>query len=505
MKASCKWLLPPLLVLLAIAQSPAAEPGSYDDLLQWIPEQANTLLLMDIYELHKSPLGKQEEWAKKHTRTSLGGMSSMNPKMTKVVVAAQLNPSTLHYTWEAGIFQLDQAVKEKELSRLVSGTMDSVAGKPIVLSPRNAYFVQFKQWVIGMMKPANRQAMAQWVRFARPTGRVVLTPYLTQAQGIASIEPRPQIVAAVDLSDVMDPQGLRNRLKKAKALAGQDIDIEEVTKLFTGLKGVTLVVRVVDTIQGELHVDFTDRPDVIKSVAKRLLLDAVDSAGMAIEDLDNWAAKVEGKSIVLSGPLTERGTRMMLSPLLHPTTTASIENEQVGSSGSKSSESAAAASQRYFSSVKTMLDDLQQQKVKTYKQQSYWYHQFAEKIDELPMLNVDEDLLKFGSSVSTTLRGMCNLSTNVDVAQEGIRMNMGETLVSVPSSSYYYGNGYGWGYGYGTPGYTTSVNNYGMASNMIAKSAGAANAIVAKTWQNIEQASNQIRQQMTQKYQVEFK
>src|SRR5205085_9012606 len=136
---------------------------------------------------------------------------------------------------------------------------------PIVLSPRNAYFVQFKEWVIGMMKPANRQAMAQWVRFARPTGRTVLTPYLAEAQEIAGKEPRPQIVAAVDLSDVLDPQGLRNRLKKVKALEGKDIDIEEATKLFTGLKGVTLVVHVVDTIQGELRVDFSDRPDVIKS------------------------------------------------------------------------------------------------------------------------------------------------------------------------------------------------------------------------------------------------
>jgi len=231
----------------------------------------------------------------------------------------------------------------------------------------------------------------------------------------------------------------------------------------------------------------------------------VDSMGMAIEDLDKWAAKVDGRSIVLSGSLTETGARMLLSPLLHPTTTARIENEQVSASGSLSRESAAAASQRYFSSVKTMLDDLQKQKVKTYKQQSYWYNQFAEKIDELPILNVDEELTKYGSSVSTTLRGLCNLSTNVDVAQEGIRMNMGESLVSVPGSSYYYGNGYGWGYGYGVPGYTTSVNNYGLGSNMIAKASGAANAIVADTWKNIEQATSQIRQQMTQKYQVEFK
>src|SRR5437762_13817437 len=70
MTPSRKWLLTALLCLLAVTQSPAA--GPYDDLLKWIPDQANTLLLMDIYELHKSPLGKQEDWAKKHTRTSLG-------------------------------------------------------------------------------------------------------------------------------------------------------------------------------------------------------------------------------------------------------------------------------------------------------------------------------------------------------------------------------------------------------------------------------------------------
>jgi hypothetical protein len=503
MTPSCKWLSPLLLCFFAVPYVPAAEPGPYDDLLQWIPEKANVLLLMDIYELHKSPLGKQEDWAKKHTRTSLGSFGSLSPNMTKVVMAAQLNPSTLHYDWEAGVFQLDQGIKVKDLSQVVSGTLDSVGGKPIVLSPRNAYFVQFKDWVIGMMRPANRQAMAQWVRFARPTGRVVLSPYLTQAQETAGNDPRPQIVTAVDLSDVMDPEGLRNRLKKSNTC--KDIDIQEATKLFTGLKGVTLTIKVVDTIQGELHVDFSDRPDILKSVAKPLLLDAVDSMGMAIEDLDNWAAKVEGKSIVLSGSLTERGARMMLCPLLHPPATATIVNEQSESSGLLKSQSEASASQRYFNSVRTMLDDLQQQKVKTYKQQSYWYYQFAGKIDELPILNVDPDLMKYGSSVSTTLRGLSNLSTNVNVAQEGIRMNMGETLVSVPPSGYYYGNGYGWGYGWGSPGYTTSVNNYGLGSNMIAKSAGAANAIVAQTWQNIEQATSQIRQQMTQKYQVEFK
>jgi hypothetical protein len=185
-----------LLCLLAVSQSPAA--GPFDDLLQWIPQDANTLLLMDVKELHNCPLGKLENWSKKHTRVHLG-MSSLSPTITKVVVAAQLNPSTLQYTWEAGVFQLDTSIKQKDLSRLVSGSPDSVGGKSVVLSPRNAYFVQFKDWVIGMMKPANRQAVSQWVRSARPTGRVVLTPYLTEANETAGNEPRPQIVAAVEM------------------------------------------------------------------------------------------------------------------------------------------------------------------------------------------------------------------------------------------------------------------------------------------------------------------
>ena len=152
-----KWMLSPLLCLLAVSQSQAE--GPYDDLLKWIPEQANTLLLIDVYELHKSPLGKQENWAKTHKRTTLGSLSSMSPSITKVVMAAQINPSTLHNTWEAGVIQLDQGIKEKELARVVSGTMDSVGGKPIVLSPRNAYYVQLRDWVIGVMRPANRQAI----------------------------------------------------------------------------------------------------------------------------------------------------------------------------------------------------------------------------------------------------------------------------------------------------------------------------------------------------------
>src|SRR5205085_8685394 len=103
MRNAFKCFLAILPCLLVAGQASAA--GPYDDLLKWIPEQANTLLLMDVYELHKSPLGKQEDWATKHTRVSLGP-SSMSPKISKVVVAAQLNPSTLNYTWEAGVFQL---------------------------------------------------------------------------------------------------------------------------------------------------------------------------------------------------------------------------------------------------------------------------------------------------------------------------------------------------------------------------------------------------------------
>jgi hypothetical protein len=486
-----------VFLILAAADSRAATP--FDDLLKRIPEQANAVLVVDVQAAHNSPLGKKENWAELHRKTAVGGIVSAPPSVLRVAVGAQINPATLQNTWEVTLVQLQREISLADLTTVVSGSPDTMAGQRVVLSPQNAFFVPFEPRVVGMMRPADRQATARWVRSAGAAKRVGLPYYLYQT--IENMPRDAQALMAFDLDDVLDAEGLRQRFKKAKSVAGKGLDVEQLTKLFMGLHGVTVTLRVTDAINGEIRLDFTDPPTLIATAAKPLLLEALDAMGAGIDDLDDWQSRVSGKSIILSGKLSEEGMRKILSPLVRPAPMNIMTSESAG--GKLSTDPKAAASQRYFHSVQSLLNDLKQQKAKTFQQLAYWHNQFAEKIDALPMLNVDEDLLKYGSAVSTTLRGLANLASGTYAAQKAAVNKSGEALIQVPNAYNYYGYGPGWGFGVSLPGAAT-INNYGMTNNMIARSGQTESALRLQTWKNIDAASQDIRRQMVQKYQVEF-
>jgi hypothetical protein len=486
------------LFALALGAAGAGAASPFDDLLRRVPDQANAVLLLGIQAALKSPLGIKENWAQKHRLTFLGGLSGAAPGVVRMAVGAQLNPGTLQNTWEVALIQLERPTKASELVRVVSGAPDSMVGQQVVLSPRNAYFVPFEPRVIGMMRPADRQATARWIRTARSPGPLSLSPYLRDA--VAAMPANAQGLMAIDLENVLDAAGLRQRFKKCQALAGAGIDVEQVTKLFTGLKGITLALRVENTRHGELRVDFAEAAGVLAPVAKPLLLEAMAGMGATIEDMGGWQPRVEGKSVLLAGPLSERGVRQILSPLFQQAATNVIESQPAAAT--LSSDPRAAASQRYFRTVQTLLTDLKQQRVKSYQQISYWHMQFAAKIDALPMLNVDEDLLKYGAAVSTTLRGLAQLATNTYAVRKAAAANAGTALVQGPAYNYY-GNGWGWGY-YNVFPAAMTIDNYGATNNFLAATGATEGALRSQTWQNIDAATNEIRRKMVEKYQIEF-
>src|SRR5262249_12335266 len=127
-----------------------------------------------------------------------------------------------------------------------------------------------------------------------------------------------QAVMAIDLGYVLDAHGVGMRLKNCRSLAGQRVDFDALTKLFTGLRGVTVMINVDDSINGQLRADFSAPADMLQPFAKALMLEAMDRMGMHIDDVQEWRASVEGNSMVLQGPLTPTGARQILSPLLTP-------------------------------------------------------------------------------------------------------------------------------------------------------------------------------------------
>jgi hypothetical protein len=512
-----------LAVLLFLGGAGLAN-DSFADLLKRVPSQANAVLVVDVPALHDSPAGKKEGWAKKHQEDYLAHVARIPPVVQRFLIAAQVNPSTLETEWRVGLFAARAPVVPSLIAQKVGGTVDEVGGQSVVVSPQNSFVVSLDPMLIGVRSPLNRQEMARWLRFAKQNKGVVVSPYLQEAA--TSTSKLAPAIMAIDLADVLDLDGLRKALKGSSALAGQQGDVERVAKLLAGLKGVTCTLRVGNAITGEIRLDCSGPAQPLANVAKLLVLEALGGMGLYIEDLEKWQVRAVGSSAVLSGPLTPPAARQLFSPLLGNTMVHNLHEMTEGgakaqgkleqtppAAGGKLEQTAAAASQRYFRSVNTLLVELDGMKAKSFNQLAGWYAQYAAKIDALPMLNVDPELLNFGQQVAATLRGLCNNSRAALSQQQYQKMNAVEEVVPITynytgyaGGSYgnpYYGGGAGWGYNFSLPG-VARVNNYGTVNNLMAQTAANEGAIRGQTLKNIADETAKIRRKMTEKYQVEF-
>jgi hypothetical protein len=137
------------------------------------------------------------------------------------------------------------------------------------------------------------------------------------------------------------------------------------------------------------------------------------------------------------------------------------------------------------------------------------YYGVARFVDELPILNVDDELLDWGASIATTFRTMA-----IAAQKAGGVLNLAEAnkaLAVVNTPSYYtagvggYVGGYGWGYQYTVPTTTsTTVSNYGQINNIQIMTKEQEAQYRRETWKNMDAATNELRRKMVKKYNVEF-
>jgi hypothetical protein len=498
-----------IAVLLCLTLSGLLGPclsarAQFQPLLNRIPEQANAILVMDVESLKSSRLGVKGKWREKHKENFLSGVGNIPPNVRQLVIGAKFNHRTMQDEWKIGVAQMSNDIVLAEIARREKGSLDKVGGESVVLSPRNAYFVRFAPKVGGMMRPADRKELARWLLFAKTSKDSALSPYLKS--NISVVGKENQIVMAFDVEDLLEEGGVAMRLKNVQALAGEKVDYNQLAKIIAGLRGAVVSIQATDTLQGQLRLDFSSDVEPLARYAKPLFLEALDRMGAHIEDMQNWSVSTLGRQVVLSGNLTETGARQMLMPLLTPGTR--MNNDAEASDQSSSIDPKASASLRYFKSLKTLLDDVQDEKVKTYKHMAALLNKYAQSIDELPILDVDELLLTYGSQVSQTLRGMTSLALSTKDVNNFLEANKTEGFYNYGGTAYGYG-GYGWG-GYGGTGWGYCPGGVGFASNYteLGNQQGV-NEISERTvrgqvWNKINASTTQVRRAMTEKYKIEF-
>ncbi len=257
-----------------------------------------------------------------------------------------------------------------------------------------------------------------------------------------------------------------------------------------------LRITITDKARAELQIDFGKPVTFNDRAARALLLGALTKFQTEIPGVEEWDFEVGGNTILCSGDAGPDALRRILSLLEIPTTKFSSLKDK--NTDEATGDVMAQNSLAYFKSITKLTEDLEKNS-KSSGGDNYWMDRYSKKIDQLPILHVDPDLLDFGQKTVETLRLMAG-------ARKSANMSAGIRSSEIVSSG---GAGYsGYNYGYGNSGYYNGRANARATMSAVntvklEERAGASSTKI-EGFRLINNATSEMRRKMTERYNIEF-
>lgn len=442
-----------------------------ETLLRKIPRGSNALVVIDGPGLRNSPL------VKKATGTTSGpdyhDLLNVPTDAEQIVVASRLDFSNLADSDRVALATLKQDRSLAEFAAREGGLVEKVGDVEAAWSPRNAYLGKLGPQLFGMIYPSDRQAFARWVKYAATSQVNEVPPYLRGAGALAGSE--TPYVMAVDLTDAASVAQTLKLLQHAESLKPYAAELPAAAQFLAGAQGATFRLSLKDQPEGTIVVEFGGPAQPVEKFAKPMLLEVLAELGASLEDLKTWKARAVGNSIVLTGSLSNDGLRRIGSLFALPVGTDS-GLDPASLPASARLEDPARASKRYFDALGAIIDDLKKNRTmidnRPSESQAVWYDRYAQRIDQLPVLNVDPELIAFGDGVSQRYRALAQ-------NERGVNLNIGYRRSMSDSSQL-------------------------AVSQIKRQERTSAQGFKQALFSEIEQGRSTIRKQLTQKYTLEF-
>lgn len=488
----------------ATALTPALTAAQFEPLLAKLPAGGNTLVMINADAVFQSELAQSEGWRREYGDNFSEAPLLMPPDAERFVLSSQLNPATMRPVWEVAAAKLTDDLSMKSVGRRVGGTPERLGTVQAVATRDNAYAVKFGPAVFGMMIPGDRQRTSRWAREAVVREQPVLSPYLTK---VAAYPDRvgTEMILAIDLTDAISRTAIQQAMEASPAIAASDVDPAAATDALASLEGMTLGVVVKAKATGSLRVDFSKPITAIEPVAKKLLLEALEQAGLAIDELYDWKLQTSEQGFRLSGPLGQSGLRRLFS-FIELDASGVAGGDVAAAAKPEPGQVSSSATKEHYDGVRKYLRDLKLETgAKSYASIASWFDRYAGRIDRLPLLNVDPQMLDYSATVVKQLRD-CSMA----IRGVGIRTSGRSAGVQGQSS------GYG---GYNDPYYAGptvfSGSTYEQGKDAVRDAAAQRQAIgrqeratgsasVQEIVAQIKQETSAIRREMTQKHGIEF-
>jgi hypothetical protein len=480
-------------VLVVFVATPALSAAGPDDLLRAVPPNTNTLVLVNAKAAFASPLAKSELWAENYWKKYHSGIGSIPPEAQKVVIAADVNFLDMSRACQVGLVKMRSIPTVKEMARREGGTIDDVNDTFVVRSPRDVYFTYLTDTELAAIYPANRQALARWLKTAKANKAPELSPYLMKAVAVAETTP---VVIALDLTDSLDPALIKLGLSISPTMVKhKTANMDFLSKFIARVKGLTFTAQITDKITGSIRLDFSDDTNRYKAYLRDLFIEFIEEQGIALSSLDKWEASFTETSMTLSGDLSMSDLRRILSLFAFPEATG--EESEKGDGNPVS----VGASKNYMAAVQSILKDLRKTRdQKAYEKTATWHDKAAEQIEHLNQRGVDPVALAAAREVSKRMRAIASSLRGVPIDMEKLNRE-----------AYYYSqasvgatvNGFG-RVQFGVFGPTQVDTNYPQIQAEQAKVIADDEKRRSEAWSQIDRILTDARQKLTDKYKVPF-
>ena len=478
----------------ALALQTMTFASDFNSLARKLPAGTNVVMAIDVDKVLASPMAKQNNWG---SRTDDGNRPVYLPQEAdKVLVAAQVDPVRgFTSAWEMAAIGLKESLPMRLVAKAEGGYTDTIRGMNAAWVPSDAYFFEIDPQTMGLMHPANRQAVARWADRQEKQSTSGVSDYLLGA--INRVKAGPQMVLAMDALDVVQPHRMHQSLAESEVVKTQKLNIDDVVAVMSSMKGFMLRITITDKARAELQIDF-DKPVTFNDrAAKALLIGALTKFQADLPGIDDWDFTASGNTILCAGEAGPDALRRILSMLEVPTTKFSSLKGQ--NTDEATGDVMAQNSLAYFKSITKLTADLEKNS-KSSRGDNYWMDRYAKKIDQLPILHVDPDLLDFGQKTVETFRVMSGARKSANMSA-GVRQS---NIVSSGGTGGYDG----YNYGYRNSGYYNGRANARstMSSMNTAKLEEAAGASSTKIegFRLINNATSEMRRLMTERYNIEF-
>ncbi len=397
--------------LLIVTALPAQGPTPAE-LLKSLPGPFNTLAVVNVEAILKSPRGKKEGWDKVEGTAYLAGAIPVHPAVERIVATTEFTPGPRRDSSAQAVVPVRKPIDLAKVAAGLRGQAVEVGGESAVVTSAGSYLVKLEPQLLGLMRTTHRQDLARWVQAKKGNALPAPSRYLTNTATAAT---RNHVTVALDAADLFDAAAVTLAVGLSPSLDADKKAATQVTNFLGGLRGVRLVGNFTDAgTEFRVTLDSTRQPTCPPDLMKQFVAEFLERQGLMPTDMLAAVAKNNVDDFSLTLKITDDELGYLMHLVLPPLSADIAASDTLPVTPSVVNRE---ATQRHVVAVNSVLDALKKKNdtATDYFQTALWHQTAARQIAALSVIGVEPAAVEYAHGTTKLLREIANSLRGVPV------------------------------------------------------------------------------------------